>query len=72
VKREAEVNVKRLRHHPSLVLLCGNNEVRLAPNLVSLSGVSPGAQDYQIAEAEGVYDSDSDKYAKTFPARKVR
>lgn len=26
VQAEAEYNVKRLRHHPSLVLLCGNNE----------------------------------------------
>ncbi|KAH9831470.1 glycoside hydrolase superfamily [Rhodofomes roseus] len=26
VRREAEDNVKRLRQHPSLVLLCGNNE----------------------------------------------
>ncbi len=26
VKAEAECNVKRLRHHPSLVLFCGNNE----------------------------------------------
>lgn len=26
VKAEAEANVTRLRHHPSLVLWCGNNE----------------------------------------------
>lgn len=26
VKVEAEQNVKRLRHHPSIVLFCGNNE----------------------------------------------
>ena len=26
VKKEAECNVKRLRHHPSLALFCGNNE----------------------------------------------
>ncbi|GJJ14878.1 hypothetical protein Clacol_009147 [Clathrus columnatus] len=26
VRIEAEENVKRLRHHPSIVLLCGNNE----------------------------------------------
>ncbi|MDX2283343.1 MAG: glycoside hydrolase family 2 protein [Bacteroidia bacterium] len=26
VRREAEDNVKRLRHHPSLALYCGNNE----------------------------------------------
>jgi beta-mannosidase len=26
VKKEAECNVLRLRHHPSLALLCGNNE----------------------------------------------
>jgi len=25
-KKEAECNVKRLRHHPSLILFCGNNE----------------------------------------------
>ena len=26
VRREAEDNVKRLRHHPSMTLFCGNNE----------------------------------------------
>lgn len=26
VRKEAEDNVKRLRHHPSIALLCGNNE----------------------------------------------
>lgn len=26
VKAEAEDNVTRLRHHPSIVLFCGNNE----------------------------------------------
>ncbi|EAU80945.1 beta-mannosidase [Coprinopsis cinerea okayama7 len=26
VKKEAEYNVKRLRHHPSIVVWCGNNE----------------------------------------------
>ncbi|KAG5653170.1 hypothetical protein H0H81_002012 [Sphagnurus paluster] len=26
VRKEAEENVKRLRHHPALALLCGNNE----------------------------------------------
>lgn len=26
VKREAIANVKRLRHHPSIVVFCGNNE----------------------------------------------
>jgi len=26
VKRQAEVNVRRLRHHPSLAMYCGNNE----------------------------------------------
>ena len=26
VKAEAEDNVKRLRHHPSMALFCGNNE----------------------------------------------
>lgn len=27
VKKEVEYNVKRLRHHPSLALWCGNNEI---------------------------------------------
>ena len=27
IRRETEQNVRRLRHHPSLVLLCGNNEI---------------------------------------------
>ena len=27
VKKEAEENVKRLRHHPSIALWCGNNEI---------------------------------------------
>lgn len=26
VKKEAECNVLRLRHHPSMALFCGNNE----------------------------------------------
>ena len=26
VEQEAIANVKRLRHHPSLVIFCGNNE----------------------------------------------
>ena len=26
VTKEAEDNVKRLRHHPSIALFCGNNE----------------------------------------------
>ncbi|KIM32355.1 glycoside hydrolase family 2 protein [Serendipita vermifera MAFF 305830] len=26
VRKEAECNVKRIRHHPSLAILCGNNE----------------------------------------------
>jgi beta-mannosidase len=30
IEREAEYNVKRLRHHPSLALWCGNNEIAVA------------------------------------------
>lgn len=26
VRKEAEQNVKRLRHHPAMALFCGNNE----------------------------------------------
>ena len=37
VKAEAEDNVKRLRHHPSLALFCGNNEGRLCPFLPNLA-----------------------------------
>jgi len=34
VKKEAECNVKRLRHHPSLALFCGNNEDCESPPLL--------------------------------------
>ncbi|MEG1775012.1 MAG: glycoside hydrolase family 2 protein [Clostridia bacterium] len=29
IRKETEQNVKRLRHHPSLALLCGNNEMEM-------------------------------------------
>lgn len=38
-RREAEINVERLRHHPSLVLWCGNNE-----NLTMFEGKWGGAE----------------------------
>ena len=37
VKTEAEDNVKRLRHHPSIAIFCGNNEgTRLSPAFILL------------------------------------
>ncbi|HEU4741816.1 MAG TPA: glycoside hydrolase family 2 protein [Meiothermus sp.] len=42
VRLEAQAQIKRLRHHPSLALWCGNNE------------------DYQIAEAMGLYGPGKD------------
>lgn len=44
VAREAEDNVKRLRHHPSLVLWCGNNELEQIRGLV---GEEPEAMAWQ-------------------------
>ena len=38
VKAEAEDNVKRLRHHPSIAIFCGNNEgMRLSSWVVLLN-----------------------------------
>ncbi len=34
VRLEAEDNVRRLRHHPSLALWCGNNEIEMIPGFV--------------------------------------
>ena len=49
VKAEAEDNVRRLRHHPSLALFCGNNEGKLCPFL-SKSCTTPTQSrlDYQM------------------------
>ncbi len=44
VAREAEDNVKRLRHHPSVVLWCGNNEIEQIKGLV---GEDPEAMEWQ-------------------------
>lgn len=41
---EAEENVKRLRHHASIVLWCGNNEIEQIDGLV---GEGPGAMEWK-------------------------
>ena len=38
VKLEAEQNVQRLRHHPSIVILAGNNEGWASPRCLKISG----------------------------------
>ena len=78
VKLEAEQNVQRLRHHPSIVILAGNNEGRVF--LRTLTPVTPDLiyprhADYQIAESLGLdldYDDEESDFRKTnFPARHI-
>lgn len=45
VRAEAEANVRRLRHHPSLVLWCGNNEDYQLVNKVYNPAVEPDFAD---------------------------
>lgn len=58
VQREAEYNVKRLRHHPSIAIWAGNNEDYAYAESVNLT------YDYE--------DKDPDSWRKTdFPARYI-
>jgi beta-mannosidase len=34
VRREAEDNIRRIRHHPALALWCGNNEIEMIPDFI--------------------------------------
>ena len=53
VRAEAECNVKRLRHHPCIVLFCGNNEDCKLPSqgsVLSVCAEKSGAIDQQILQ----------------------
>lgn len=56
VRLEAEANVKRLRHHPSLALWCGNNEdYQIAHSLGLYDPSLPAAQDSRFP-ARRIYE----------------
>nr|GAT59392.1 glycoside hydrolase family 2 protein [Mycena chlorophos] len=72
VQAEAQHNVRRLRHHPSVVIFAGNNE--------GTSPIEPSIprqclSDYQIAESlklELDYNDEKSDFRKTnFPARHI-
>jgi beta-mannosidase len=53
VKREAEANVKRLRHHASLALWCGNNEDYAIAESIGQYGEKGNASQF---EARAIYE----------------
>lgn len=48
VRQEVIDNVKRLRHHPSIALFCGNNEGAFSWSRPACSGKANSVTDYQM------------------------
>ncbi len=77
VKLEAEQNVRRLRHHPSIVILAGNNEGRAPSQSPKSGGTSSNTRDadYQLAESSELdldYEDEESDFRKTnFPGRHI-
>lgn len=75
MKDEAEYNVKRLRHHPSLSIFAGNNEGINCLLPFGLCTHLTNVSDYQVAESmhlELDYSDETSDFRKTnFPARYI-
>ena len=48
VRQEVVDNVTRMRHHPSLAIYCGNNEVRVASSFFAGICLTANYKDYQM------------------------
>ncbi len=68
VRAEARHHVRRLRHHASLALWCGNNEVEMLASVLDWSSASPAHELFHTVLAEVVADEDgATPYIPTSP-----